>query len=148
MQWHAKFTAQAALFQAKTPVREVVLHKDLFQQSTFGKHEIRLDGNLYDIQRSEWMGDSVTLVLYHDKHEQALYAALGVHFSRLDYSNSTEPKPLAVWTAQWLSAAFLLPDAVLMPVASEQQQVSLFDWHFPCVSGIRPVLFSPPRIVC
>lgn len=145
MQWQAKFAAHTVLFQDSTPVRKAVLHKDLFLQSKFDKHEIRLNGNLYDIRSAVWRGDSVKLVLYHDKHEQALYAALGVHFSRLDSSSNTAPKPVAVWAAQWLGSAFLLPDAVPMPVASEQKQASLFEWRFPCALGIRTVLFSPPR---
>ncbi len=145
VQWQAKIAAHKVLFQENTAVSVVTLTQDFYQQSKVGKREIRLNGNLYDIRSSEVKGDSIRLVVYHDKHEQALYALLGIHFSQLDSATDGKPQPISVLVAQWLGAAFVAPDVVEMPVAEIDQSRAEFHWRFPETSGIHIPPFMPPQ---
>jgi hypothetical protein len=144
----AKFAAKTQLFQASTPVHEIVLQRDFFQKSKVDKHEIRLEGNLYDIRSFEWKGDSVRLVLYHDWHEQMLFAILDSHISNLDSAATGDaPQPLTVWVAQWLGSAFLLPAEASLPICSTLTEKSDFTWRFPRTSACCDAPFTPPREV-
>jgi len=145
VQWQAKIAAHAVLFEENTAVSSVTLTQNHFQKIKVGKREVRLNGYLYDIRSSEVRGDSIFLVLYHDKHEQALYALLGVHFSQLDGTTDGKPKPISVLIAQWLGAAFLAPYVVAMPVAGADQSTATFYWRFPDTLGIRVPPFMPPK---
>lgn len=145
IQIQSKYAAHKLLFQAETPVQEFVVSQDFYKASKIGRREITLNGNLYDIRSSEILGDSIRLVLYHDWHEQALYAILGVHFSRLNNGADPCSKPLAMWAAQWLGAAFILPDTLVIPAYFENRNRARFCWNFPVVSEAPSPPFTPPR---
>jgi hypothetical protein len=147
IEWKAKIAARHALIGASTPLLHVTLQQDFFQQSKIDKREIRLNGNLYDIKTSECVGDSVRLLLYHDQHEQALFALLGIHFSYLDHSTGTTPQPLALWAAQWLGLAFLMPEGILLPNAPIGVCLPVFSWCFPHTAGQHSPPFTPPQFV-
>ncbi len=147
LQWRAKIAAHEELFQENTAVTTVSLTQDFYQKIKVGKREVRLNGNLYDIRSSEVKGDSIRLVLYQDKHEQALYTLLGVHFSELDSATNSLPQPMSVLVAQWLGTNFLAPDCVVFPVAELDQNKAVFHWRFPDALGIRVPPFMPPRKV-
>jgi hypothetical protein len=147
MEWKATLAAKHALFSTSTPLLRVTLKQAFFEQSRIGKREIRLSGNLYDIKTCAVVGDSVRLLLYHDQHEQALFALLGTHFSYLDHSTGTTPQPLALWAAQWLGQAFLLPQKTPLPEVSFCISVPVFFWCFPHSTGQHSPPFPPPKRV-
>lgn len=106
MQFQAKSAAHIAMDLPQTPLINVTLPLNVIQQIRVGKKEIRLNGNLYDIKRQTVSGDSATLILYHDRHEQAVVDALS---GILAASPVTASLSLHHWLAKWLGAAFLPP---------------------------------------
>lgn len=147
LQWQAKIAAHTALFKDKTVVTTVTLAQKQYQKTKVGKREVRLNGNLYDIRSSIEKGDSIQLVVYHDKREQALFDLLGTHFSQHESATDDKPRPISLLVAQWLGAAFLPPDVATMPLLTQNQHKALFYWRFPRSSGIHVPPFMPPRKV-
>jgi hypothetical protein len=146
VQWQAKIAAHKALFRENTAFVAVTLTQNHFQKIKADKREVRLNGNLYDIRSSSIAGDSIHLVLYHDKREQALYDLLGVHFSQLDNAATGKPNPVSFLVAQWLGAAFLPPDAIVLPIIVLRQKKAAFHWGHPHTEGIHLLPFIPPRM--
>ncbi|MCE7921581.1 MAG: hypothetical protein DYG98_00835 [Haliscomenobacteraceae bacterium CHB4] len=141
LQFQAKQVAHIAMDLPETPLKIVTLHWDVIQKIRVGKKEIRLNGNLYDIKKQTVSGDSATLTLYHDRHEQAVMDALSGVFSAAPVTGSL---PLHQWLAQWLGAAFLLP-----PAASGIPAIpgEFFSPIFHCSlrsTQHAPGCFSPP----
>jgi hypothetical protein len=147
MQWQAKSAARSALFQEDSPVQTLVLQQDFFKQSSVGKGEIRLEGNLYDVRSKEYVGDSVRLVLYHDWHEQLLYSLLGGHFSRLDESAAGASEPLSMWVAQWLGLTFVAPTNPVITLAERIPEKPFFTWKGGYSFEFAAPPFTPPKIV-
>lgn len=147
MHWQARFEAHLILEKSTAPLETVVIAQSLFEKNKLDKHEIRLNGNLYDIRRKTVVGDSVRLELYHDKHEESLLAMLGIHYSKLEKASGNESKPLALWVAQWLGSAFILPSAAPLPACGKSLALNHFPWHFPHSYDMCECPFAPPRIV-
>lgn len=141
LQMQAKKAAHLAMDLPKTPLKIITIPVDVLQKIRVGKKEIRLNGNLYDIKKQTLSGDSATLTLYHDRHEQAVVDALSSVFSA---SPVTGPLPLHQWVAQWLGAAFLLPPAAPgIPAMPTEFFSPIF--HCPLRSTQHaPGCFSPP----
>lgn len=142
LQSQAKATAHRNLFRPEVSHLDVVLEQEFFHQSKVGKREIRLGGNLYDIRRFEIRDDSVHLELVHDSLEQVLYSMLGVKSAD---TNTAPPQPLALWVAQWLSMAYLLPGEPPLMVDQTPVDTPAFCWDFPVSYGLSAPPFHPPR---
>lgn len=144
MQFQAKKVAHVAMSLPETPLQTVVLPAELLPKIRVGKKEIRLDGKLFDIKNQTVKGDSITLVLYHDKHEEAVLNAIGSLLSPRSGSNAAHSLPLQNWLAKWLGSAFLLP-----PIAPEIRfdSCEIFSPTFYCLLLLAqnaPSGFSPP----
>ena len=140
MHWEAKSAAQIALTRRETPLQTLKIARDQLPVLRVDKHEIRYEGSLYDIKSQTLEGDSVTLTLYHDRHEEAVLNALT---GLIAPGGNAESLPLQRWLAQCLGMAFLLPDTGLF---------HLGDWMAQALASICPTLvaqsapgcFSPP----
>ena len=146
MHWQARFEAHRVLEKANAPIETMVISTVLFEKAKLDKHEIRLNGNLYDIRSKTVVGDSVRLELFHDKHEESLLAMLGLRFSKLENASGNDSKPLALWVAQWLGSAFILPTAASLP-AVEKSLAPRAPFQLPCTLELADRIFAPPRIV-
>lgn len=147
MHWQARFEAQRVLEKNTAPLETVVITQSFFEKNKLDKREIRLNGNLYDIRSKTVAGDSVRLELYHDKHEESLLAMLGVHFSKFDKASGNESKPLALWVAQWLGSAFIVPVSAPLPACETSLALRDYPFQFPCTLELTDRPFAPPRIV-
>ena len=107
LQIQAKTVAHFTMQRRETPLETVTLANSFLSKIRVGKKEIRLEGRLYDIKNQTVKGDSVTLQLYHDKHEEAVLDAVGKLLSP-GGSKTAHSLPLQNWLAKWLSSAFLL----------------------------------------
>lgn len=145
VQFHAKISAEIALSLPETPSLHLTLSASLFQRVRIDRKEIRLDGNLYDIRRAVFNGDSVHLELYHDKREQALFALIKPHVSFLtDYSPTRTP-PVAAWAAQWLLTPFIVPVVPAARIVPEEACISRFCWIGYFTDAFSADFFQPPR---
>jgi hypothetical protein len=144
LEWQAKAAASTAMQHVDTPLRKVTLDVRHFQKIRFDKHEICLDGNLYDVRSSTITGDSIALELYHDRREQALLALLGGSFTRFDAAGT--PAPVTRWVAQWVSAVYLLPapPAAIFGL-SAPKKMGCFGWVFPVATPHPATPFQPPE---
>lgn len=143
LQIQAKNTARFAMHQRETPLETVTLAASFLQKIRVGKKEIRLEGRLYDIKNQTFKGDSVALVLYHDKHEEALLDAAGKLLSPSGGSNAAHSLPLQNWLAKWLGSAFLIPSRPVLPIYSEQ--ISAVSFHYLLLETQAATgRFSPP----
>jgi hypothetical protein len=147
MHWQARFEAQRVLLKENTPLETVVITQEQFEKAKLDKREIRLNGNLYDIRSKTVSGDSVRLELYHDRHEESLLAMLGIHFSKLDTASGNDSMPLALWVAQWLGSAFILPTASPLPACTGSLALRDYPFQFPHTREIADCPFAPPRTV-
>lgn len=144
LQYQAKTAAHTALHREETSLRTATIAFDFLSQIRVGKKEIRLDGKLYDIKNQTITGDSVKLLLYHDRHEEALLDGLGSLFMSGDSNSGAAQMPnLENWLAKWFGTTFLLPEA---PNLTARQ--GIFPRHFfisilPVAQAV-PDCFSPP----
>lgn len=142
LQFQAKSAAHIALHRRETPLETVTLAADFLSKIRVGKKEIRFEGRLYDIKNQTVKGDSVTLQLYHDKHEEAVLDAVGKLLSPSGGSDAA--LPLQIWLAKWLVTAFVPP-----PAKPEVQfycceiSPSFFAYLLPLAQH-APSDFSPP----
>jgi len=144
LQMQAKMAAHATLHRRETPIETVTLAANFLSKIRVGKKEIRLEGRLYDIKSQAINGDSVTLQLYHDRHEEAVLDAVGKLLSPGAGSNAAHSLPLQNWLAKWLGSAFLLPT---MTLELPQNLCEIFSppFHFlPLLAQNAPGCFSPP----
>ena len=140
MHWEAKSAACASMDRPETPLETLTVALTLLPKIRVDDHEIRYEGRLYDIKSQTLEGDSVTLTLYHDRHEEAVLNALT---GLIAPGGNAESLPLQRWLAQCLGMAFLLPDTGLF---------HLGDWMAQALASICPTLvaqsapgcFSPP----
>ncbi len=146
VQWQAKIAAHKALFRDNTALVPVTLTQSHFNKIKAGKREVRLNGNLYDIKSRQLKGDSIHLVLYHDKREQALYDLLGIHFSQLENAPNGKANPVSFLLAQWLGAAFLVPEGIALPMNNLALKKAVFHWRFPDAAGMHSPPFLPPKM--
>ena len=145
-QWQqqaVKQQAQLVLASRSSEVSTVTLHRSFFEQIKVKKHEIVLHGRLYDFKNLQSVGDSVTMELYHDRHEERLYSLLRQFFSNDSSGNGLVPTLLV----HCLFTPFDLPE---IPCISEPQLV-ISDHIEQCFSAQKLMpqntpdsLFSPP----
>lgn len=144
LQYQAKTAAHAALHRRETPLQTVTLAAGFLSKIRVGKKEIRLDGKLYDIKNQIVAGDSVKLLLYHDRYEEALLDGLDNLFvSGGNNSGAAQIPNLENWLAKWFGATYLLPET---PELIQRQDI--FFRHFFIsilpVAQAEPDCFSPP----
>ena len=140
LQMQAKTVAHFTMHCRETPLETVTLASSFLSKIRVGKKEIRLEGRLYDIKNQIINGDSVTLQLYHDRHEEAVLDAVG----KLLSPDTAHSLPLQNWLAKWLSSTFLLPT---MTLELSQNLCEIFSPHFhflPLLAQNAPGCFSPP----
>lgn len=142
--WEARFSAQQALFGKNTPLRNLTLPTTALSALRVGKQEIIYEGRLYDIRSAQSVGDSVRLELYHDRHEEHLYALLGRVIS--SDGGDPAPAPFQIWLAKWLGTVFLAPEEPPVVRATPQMQVPLrlFAYRLPMPQTVPGVLTPPP----
>jgi hypothetical protein len=144
LQIQAKTVAHFTMLRRETPLETVTLAASFLSKIRVGKKEIRLEGRLYDIKNQTVKGDSVTLQLYHDKHEEAVLDAVGKLLSPGGGSNAAHSLPLQNWLAKWLVSVFLLP---LTEPETRFFTDEFFSpsFHFLLLSAQQaPGCFSPP----
>ncbi|MFN0213338.1 MAG: hypothetical protein ACKVT2_03715 [Saprospiraceae bacterium] len=138
-----KIEAHQTLAQGGSTVREMIFHKNFIEKSKVGKKEILVNGQLFDFRILSETDDSLRVVLYHDQHEEALLTALGQVFKSEDSSNFCQ-KPVALWLAQWLGSAFLMPENPLdLSSLAPNFQAQIFSSLF-FVAQSAPGVFVPP----
>lgn len=140
LQLEAKTSAHIAINRRETPLQTLTLPNNVLSKIHVGKKEIRHEGRLYDIKSKKVLGDSVALILYHDRHEEAVLDALG---SLIAPGDSHPSLPLQNWLAQWLGAAFLLPQMALPAIPSKCFLRHCFTSCLPAAQS-APGCFSPP----
>ncbi|MBK7940211.1 MAG: hypothetical protein IPJ82_25405 [Lewinellaceae bacterium] len=135
--------AQMALQRREAPLEQVTISIKLFSEIRIGKKEIRLEGRLYDIKSREIAGDSIQLHLYHDRHEEALLAALGDLVAPRVSAGNNRHLPLQQWLANWLGSPFLVLAVQVLcePPAAVFQPVFAFLLPFP---QYMPTCLAPP----
>lgn len=142
--WEARFSAQQALLGKNTPLRHLTLPIAALSALRVGKKEIIYEGRLYDIRSAHSVGDSVRLELYHDRHEEHLYALLG----RVIASDGEDPAPapFQIWLAKWLGTVFLVPEGPPVVRATPRVQVPLrlFEYMLQMPQTVPGVLTPPP----
>lgn len=144
LQMQAKTVAHFTMHRRETPLETVTLAANFLSKIRVGKKEIRLEGRLYDIKSQAVKGDSVTLQLYHDRHEEAVLDAVGKLLSPSAGSNAAHSLPIQNWLAQWLGSAFVLPTLILELL---RNRCEIFSPHFhvlPLLAQNTPGCFSPP----
>lgn len=140
MHWEAKSAAQITLNRRETPLQTLKIVRNRLPALRVDKNEIRFEGRLYDIKNQKIEGDSVTLTLYHDRHEEAVLNALT---GLIAPGGNAESLPLQRWLAQWLGMAFILPATSLLP-ASDWMEQALAILCPTLAAQSAPGCFSPP----
>ena len=120
MYFGAHQAARVAMQRRHSPLQTVLLHKSTLEACRVGKHEILIEGRLYDICGSVSEGDSLRLRLYHDRHEEALLLTLGHILSPAGDGHVLQ------WLAQWLGQPFLQPDLQCWPALHSHFTVCQF----------------------
>lgn len=144
LQFQAKKVAHVALDLPETPLCTVTIPVDLLPEIRVGKKEIRLDGRLFDIKNQTVNGDSVTLRLYHDHHEEAVLNVIGQLLAPGSGPNTAHFLLFQNWLAQWLCAAFLLPSAAPgVQFGPDEMVPASFDCFMRHAQN-APDCFSPP----
>lgn len=142
LQWEAGYTARERLNRQETDLRTIRVSKDFFQQNRIGEREIRLNGELFDIRSIENLSDTLSMTLYHDQAEEALFDALG---SRLNRPSDAASQPLTNWLLDSFSLVFIIPAGPVLPESVPGK--TAFTWHFGFDSIAPAPLFIPPRTV-
>lgn len=141
MQFQAKKVAHVAMNLPETPFCTVTIPVELLSKIRVGKKEIRLDGKLYDIKNQTVQGDSVTLRLYHDRHEEAILDALSGLILPGEGPNAA--LPLQNWLVRWLGSAFLPPTLTVLNWTPIVFSTHSFACLLPAAQN-TPGCFSPP----
>jgi hypothetical protein len=123
------------------------MSRSYFEQCLVDDHELRIQGEMYDIAARETKGDSVYVVLYHDFEEGHLFRKLIAYFQ--DNHDVTLPSrsPEAQLT-RYLGQFFLAPPIPLLveretDLACIRLHVLEAKHNIHTVSGPEP---PPPRI--
>lgn len=109
LQYQAKTAAFIALSRKETTFQTFTFSAQRLHAIRIGKKEIRYEGRLYDIKSQIARGDSVQLVVYHDRHEERLIKTLGSLFLTGKDTGSAQSAALFLWLAKCLGSVFLPP---------------------------------------
>lgn len=104
----ARQSAQHNLNEQNTAFETRSIDLKTYASSLVGKKEIRLAGRLFDIKSKAVIGDTVRLVLYHDKKEESLFYRFQELWNGSD-ADAVPSGPNHV-LAKWLSTFFLVPE--------------------------------------
>ena len=148
LQFGAKMEAHKALQEHGNTLIERTYHKDFIQKVKVGRKEILLDGQLFDYRVLADSGDSVTVHLYHDQKEQALFSLLGHVFNSGKDVNGLASHPVGLWLAQWLSLVFLPTENPILdlPLKLLFQKQNFATSFFKAQAA--PCVFAPPPEFC
>jgi len=144
-QSNAREQARIAIIHTDTPVQSLTIHAADLATRRMDKKEIRHEGRLYDIRSETSFGDSVTLTLYHDKHEESLLKTLG---ERLAAPVAGKPSgaPKMSWLAQLLGLIYLTPQAPHLPKAQENAlEARAFPYLMPLRQAVPDLYALPPE---
>lgn len=144
MQTEAQTNAQQALYQSGSDLQERIFEKGFFRSIQVEKNEIRLEGQLFDCRILDETGDSLRVALYHDLQEEALLSLLGSVFQSKDAAQGHTAPPMAIWLAQWLGSAFLLPENPALFVHPEPGLEKPGLEVSPFMAQSSPGVFAPP----
>lgn len=144
LQLEAVKKAQYAFDGNASNVQQRSFHQDHFKSIQIGRREIIFEGQLYDFRVMEKTGDSITVALYHDRHEQALLSALGHIFKANGTAQHPFDTPASLWLAQWLCTAFLVPDSPLIPSSNPVWAAKVLTAPSRIAPQTAPSVFAPP----
>ena len=144
----ARRHARAAL--EVTTLERITIELGTLEQLRVDKHEIRLNGRLYDIRSSTIHSDSVTLELYHDIREEQLYAVLGTLLSPVLLSPgaplSGAPAQAFAWLFKWMQTVYLMPEGFGVPGQPEGRTISFFLYRIMLQQICLILPDQPPEI--
>lgn len=149
--WHmAAFDAQrearSVMAKRKVPVQTITISNADFLQVRLKGKEIRLDGRLYDIRAELHHADSVTLEVYHDVQEEALYKTLSDLFSTEQPSGKSNV-PVCLWLAQWIGLIYIVPESPVLPVSPGHDfRAASFPSNLLVRQDIPDILAPPPKV--
>ena len=144
LQLEAVMKAQYAFDGNASNVQQRSFHQDHFKSIQIGRREIIFEGQLYDFRVVDKSGDSITVALYHDRHEQALLSALGHLFKANGAARHPFDTPASLWLAQWLCMPFLVPDNPLIPSSNPAWATNMLSAPSPIAPQAAPSVFAPP----
>ncbi len=147
-QYVAGIDGQRALGQIENGLTEATFHRDFFQSIKLEAEEIRLNGQLFDYRILAKKGDSLQVVLYHDRKEEALFGFLGMVLQAEKSGNDLRSMPVAIWLAKWLGTAFLLPERPALLPSSTRPLNELIVFNCLIQAQSAPGIFSPPPEGC
>jgi cbb3-type cytochrome oxidase subunit 3 len=139
----ARQAAQRAMALPETPLVQRTLSRADLEAWRFDKKELRLEGRLYDIRSEQARGDSVLLMLYHDRREEALMHALYTGWLPGEHPHDA-PARLHLWLLRCLFMPFELPSGpTLAFIGTARRAPAVFTYH---LSGAQyvPGLVTPP----
>lgn len=133
-QYQAREEAEKVLFEEETELRTIVISESSYKASRIEENEIMLHGKLYDVKSFEQTGDSVRLLVYHDRHEQELYSILGKQLKEQDSPVNTASKPFSTAVSKWMETIFLLPEYGFALNLEQTKNRNSFSWVFNAYS--------------
>lgn len=148
LQFGAKMEAHKALKANGNTLLKRTFHKDFIQKVKVGRKEILLNGQLFDYRVLADSGDSLTLSLFHDQKEQALFSLLGHVFKSGADVGDSAPSHLGLWLANWLSLVFLPTENPILDSTLALLCLKLnFATSFFKAQAV-PCVFAPPPEFC
>lgn len=141
----ARWEAFHSTYRASPTEVQLTLSRHELQGMQVGPTEVIYWGNLYDVRSRKSQGDSVTLLLHHDKKEQLLLSLLKPQLRGSTDWGHTPGSPLTHWAAQWFSHPYELSVNIVWLNFTFLQSNSSFSWHLFLPKPPRKKFFQPPR---
>ena len=114
-----------------------------FYKSKVDDHELRIDGNMYDIVRIEKVDDCITVYAWLDSFEGELMSLLQGLFDDADHESQHGELPTSV--NQLFTVSFILPkDLVVAPLLNTRAFVDNYNKTF--ISFIDELETPPPLV--
>lgn len=143
LQYQAKTAAFVALSRKETTFQTFTFSAQRLHTMRVGKKEIRYEGRLYDIKSQVARGDSVELLVYHDRHEERLIKTLGSLFLTDKDTGPAQSSALFLWLARCLGMVFLPPSVPGISIVDNTFRRPCFDFLL-CTGQCRPDCALPP----
>ncbi len=144
-QYHAKTKAQTSIQLGSSDVSELVLPAALLQSLWVERNEIQYQGKMYDVISSEYLQDSVRLVVFQDRYETGVLQVLQHIWGQNKHKNARD------WQhslSQWFFSPITAPVLVvfrLTPRLVLGQPPQLF----VCLAtqNMPGILAPPPKLI-